>query len=297
MKFVNGSKIGLVLVGIVFVSLANLSWAGTASFRGVGDLPSGQFFSYAYSISADGSVVVGSGRPGPSWQAFRWTESTGLQGLGAKPTGDSDSSEAHGASADGAVVVGYVGLYGTPSEAFRWTAGGMVGLGYLEGGDQSEAYDVSGDGSAVVGWSTCPLGTQAYRWTSGSGMVGLGDLPGRQFMSVAYGISDDGSVVVGYSSSSGSMYGWEAFRWSESGGMVGLGNLPGGTSSYAWNVSGDGAVVVGECHIALGVEAFRWTESGGMQGLGDLAGGDFYSKALGRRFSDSRRECNKYGLL
>jgi probable HAF family extracellular repeat protein/parallel beta-helix repeat protein len=275
------SDLVLAAVVLLFGSVA-ITFASTASFQGLGDLPGSQFFSYAYGISADGSVVVGSGKPaGLGWQAYRWTESTGMQGLGAKPTGDADSSEARGASADGAVVVGYVGLYGTPSEAFRWTVDGMVGLGYLENGNQSEAYDVSSDGSAVVGWSSCPLGVQAYRWTSGSGMVGLGDLPGRAFISVAYGISDDGSVVVGKSSSSGSMYGMEAFRWSESGGMVGLGNLPGGTSSYARNVSGDGAVVVGECHTASGVEAFRWTESDGMQGLGDLAGGDFYSKAHG----------------
>ncbi len=272
----------LVLAVVVFaVCTISSSFAATASFQGLGDLPGGQFFSYAYGISADGSVVVGSGKPALGWQAYRWTESTGMQGLGAKPTGDADSSEARGASADGAVVVGYVGLYGTPSKAFRWTVDGMVGLGYLENGNQSEAYDVSSDGSAVVGWSTCPLGVQAYRWTSGSGMVGLGDLPGRAFISVAYGISDDGSVVVGKSSSSGSLSGMEAFRWSESGGMVGLGILPDGRSSYARNVSGDGAVVVGECYTAWGVEAFRWTESDGMQGLGDLAGGDFYSKAHG----------------
>jgi probable HAF family extracellular repeat protein len=64
--------------------------------------------------------------------------------------------------------------------------------------------------------------------------------------------------------------------------FLGLGELPGGAfASQAYDVSGDGSVVVGRATSASGSEAFRWTSSGGMVGLGDFIGGAFDSSALG----------------
>ena len=62
----------------------------------------------------------------------------------------------------------------------------------------------------------------------------------------------------------------------------GLGALPGGESPYskAWDISDDGAVVVGESRTANGIEAFRWTAATGMVGLGDLGGAESVSSAL-----------------
>jgi len=74
----------------------------------------------------------------------------------------------------------------------------------------------------------------------------------------------------------------EAFRWTAGGGGVGLGDFDGGDfKSRAYDVSSDGAVIVGYGDQALGREAFRWTDAVGMEGLGDLPGGDFDSLALG----------------
>ena len=58
----------------------------------------------------------------------------------------------------------------------------------------------------------------------------------------------------------------------------GLGDLPGGNFfSLAYDVSADGAVVVGRSQIAasgsIAYEAFQWTADGGMVGLGYLPGG------------------------
>jgi len=144
-----------------FTALVALASAQTAvqaaTFTGLGDLSGGVFSSYAYAVSADGSVVVGQGASASfSTEAFRWTLSGGMVGLGGLP-GGGIVSMACGASADGSVVVGYG--YNTAYEAFRWTqAGGMIGLGKLSGGtgnyaSGSYAYGTSADGSVVVGYT------------------------------------------------------------------------------------------------------------------------------------------------
>ena len=90
----------------------------------------------ANGTSADGSVVVGgTGSTTANGEAYRWTEASGLVGLGDLP-GGVFFSEAYATSADGSVVVGYSSS-AEGFEAFRWTeATGMVGLGDVSGGVQ-----------------------------------------------------------------------------------------------------------------------------------------------------------------
>jgi probable HAF family extracellular repeat protein len=116
--------------------------------------------SYAYGVSADGSVVVGWAQNASyQYRAFRWTAQTGMQDLG---TLGSDTSYAYGVSADGSVVVGVVqnwGSYGSgESRAFRWTAEtGMQDLNELyaallqNGSFLMDAYAISPDGRYIVG--------------------------------------------------------------------------------------------------------------------------------------------------
>jgi len=182
------------------------------------------------------------------------------------------------------------------------------GLADLPGGFcWSKSYGVSADGSVVVGDST-PTGstaisletactmvirgsksqggpTEATRWTKSGDIVSLGYLLAGDFGSNAYGVSADGSVVVGRSYSASSL---KAFRWTKSEGMVGLGYLPDvndsndlKSSSIAYDISGDGAVVVGSVRSKLGKQPFRWTKSGGVEGLGNLPGGYFWGEARG----------------
>ncbi len=262
-----------------------------ANFLPLGDIPGSSGGSAAAAISADGSVVVGTGfnALGES-EAFRWTAGGGIVGLGSIP--GRSNSLALGVSGDGSVVVGTgfnaLGEY----EAFHWTAGtGMVGLGDLPGGPfDSWAFGVSADGSVVTGIGqivgATPVdgatGPEAFRWSSEGGMVGLGAPPGGSF-SLGFGVSGDGRAVVGVGHTFvGLTLFEEAFRWTADGGMVGLGDLTGGSVfSDARGASADGSVVVGFSGSTSGLEAFRWTADGGMVGLGDLPGGSFSSRALG----------------
>jgi probable HAF family extracellular repeat protein len=235
--------------------------------------------SEAIDVSANGSVVVGFRTTGAGREAFRWTASGGMVGLGDLAGGDFFSA-ATGVSADGSVVVGYGRSVTGWDQAFRWTAsGGMVGLGDLPGGDpQSSAEGVSGDGTIVVGIGS-PLSPDRspFRWTANSGMVALDALLNNTGGAAA-DVSANGTVVVGRIRI---QTGIEAFRWTASGGMIGLGDFPGsGVNSQANAASADGSVIVGQgTKSDFLTEAFRWTTSGGMVGLGDLPGGNLNSSA------------------
>ncbi|MGB2806118.1 MAG: right-handed parallel beta-helix repeat-containing protein [Sedimentisphaerales bacterium] len=246
----------------------SISFGAGASFQGLG-VPSGSTRCVASDVSADGTVVVG-------WilfdsydrEAFRWTPSGGIKGLGDIPGGSHHDffSMATGVSGDGSVVVGHSeGASG--QEAFRWTEStGMVGLGDLGGGlFYSTAEAISYDGSVIVGQVYSSLGYEAFRWTESGGMVGIGDLPGGSFNSQASGVSHNGWIIVGIGRTDSRP---EPFLWRGFGDMVGLGLLPGAGNGWAEAVSASGSVVVGICSYELWTEAFRWTESGGMLNLG-----------------------------
>ena len=257
-------------------------------FLGIGGIRSTNISTVVDGLSADGTTLVGSSlNNNGKFEAFRWTEAGGMEGLGLLDTSlSSGRSRGRGVSADGSVVAGE-----SPSrspvislKSVRWdSAGSIQRVGAFPGVNPSGfARDVDDAGIYVVGRggslnSQPDNGSEAYRWSVAGGTEGLGDLPGDRFFSEARGISGDGEVVVGYSQSSN---GNEAFRWTSSGGMVGLGDLAGGAfNSFAQDASKDGSVIVGFGSSNNGSEAFRWT-SAGFTALGDLSGGTFSSSAL-----------------
>ncbi len=171
-------------------------------------------------VSADGSVVVGSGTDIIGQQALLFVDGWDhVRSLGDLTDGNA-WSDAYGVSANGQVVVGQSFSAEGP-QAFRWSdETGMVGMGDLAGGEyNSSSLAASADGTVIVGVSWSGNGPEAFRWTAETGMIGLGDLPGGGFGSEALAVSADGSVIVGRSLTSN---GYEAFIWQTAIGMRSL---------------------------------------------------------------------------
>ena len=211
---------------------------------GLGFLPnaaSGK--SSADGVSADGSVVVGSGRNvNTNDEAFRWVDGT-MTGLGFLPNAALNASYALGVSADGSVVVGHGYNANNNYEAFRWVDGTMTGLGFLPSFAKSYANAISADGSVVVGYANdSNYNGKAFRWTLETGMESVEDWLSNAGVSIAAwstlsnasGTNSDGSVVVGTGTNANGDT--EAFiaRVGYYGGVVGLTDL---SNSLASQVS------------------------------------------------------------
>jgi probable HAF family extracellular repeat protein len=170
--------------------------------------------SYAYGVSRDGRVVVG-------------TSTRGLAAVQPTP-----------------------GVRVLVNVAFRWTvAGGMEDLGFPAGGNDSTATDVSADGTTVVGtWTVAATGeTRGFCWTAAQGMVDLG------VRGAPLAVSGDGGVVVGTGGIDGeqpaSLY--RGFRWTRARGAT---RFPASALfagfGAACDISADGAIVIGTINCA-----------------------------------------------
>jgi probable HAF family extracellular repeat protein len=218
----------------------------------LGTLP-GKDSSVAERVSHDGSVIVGTSGN----QAFRWTKSGGIVGIGDLPGGISEST-ATGVSGDGSVVVGR-SASANGREAYRWTeADGFLALGDLPGAPfvGSQAFAISSDGNVIIGEARGQ--SRGFRWTQADGMIDLGILTAPR------ALSSDGQVIVGSGDS-------EALLWTAANGVVRLGDLAGGGfASQAVAISGDGSIVVGRGTTALGNEAMIWDATSGMRELDEV---------------------------
>jgi len=258
--------IGHVHLSAVVIALLTTAASWSQTLIWLGRVEQNNEQDGALSVSADGTVVVGSAIDPANRveRAFRWTAAGGMQFLG---TLGGSRSRAYGVSDDGSVVAGWAQISDGSYRAFRWTAvSGMQSLGTLGGYSNSLAFGISADGLVVVGrlqgffvWDP----TRAFRWTASGGLRNLGTFGGS--FSGAVDVSADGSVVVGWAYNTAGN--GRAFRWTQSTGLQDLGTL-GGNASWAWGVSADGSVVVGYAQNADGQwRAFRWTASGGMEDL------------------------------
>ncbi|GIV17019.1 MAG: hypothetical protein KatS3mg022_2454 [Armatimonadota bacterium] len=238
-------------------------WKPAGGIQDLGVLPFYSNESKALAVSADGRVVVGESvsSSGTSY-AFRWTLAEGMQAVG---TLGGSWSRAYGVSADGGVIVGESVTAAGVGHAFRWSqAQGMQDMGTL-GGSWSGARDVSADGSIVAGWAYIPDGEyHACRWGRDGIAADLDTLGGSH--SMAMGISSDGLVVVGWSYNDAALF--RAFRWTEMDEIRHLGLLPNSYYVWAYDVSGDGQIAVGETSLlSASSRALRWRMGMGTEDL------------------------------
>lgn len=252
-----------VLSLILAFAAAPVASASGAFFIPLGDLPGGPFHSWALGISADGSTVVGrsksSNGDADSHEAFRWTQPTGMVGLGDVATGAPRSS-AEEVSSDGSLVAGSTGG-GWP---FLWTqTTGMVEIADTTGTyTNARPFALSADGTTMVGTGrTAAAGNEAFRWTAGTGFVSVGFLPSTIHDSFLTDVSADGSVAAGFSFHHGTNV--EPMIWTAAG-LDSLGDVPGGDPyALAWGISADGTTVVGDAHINGTSEPWLWSAKTG----------------------------------
>jgi probable HAF family extracellular repeat protein len=164
-------------------------WTGSGGLENLGTLGGSQTF--AYDMSADGSVIVGFsydslGAP----YAFRWVSGIGIQKIGTY------YSFAYGVSADGNTVTGSETGAAGLHRAFRWTQVG--GFEFNIAGNFSYGLALSGDGSIIVGDG----GDGAFRLTGSAGLEYLhqvysGLLPQNSELTDAVDITPDGLFIVG----------------------------------------------------------------------------------------------------
>ena len=135
-------------------------WTEEGGMVGIGFAKGFPYGSSAADISADGTTLIGT--LDPFQKAYRWTEQSGFELLGAlMPNGPSTAT---GVSADGSVIVGLAGFEGE-NVPFIWDEfNGMRSLEQilidsginLEGINLQFAADISDDGLTIVGDAAGP---------------------------------------------------------------------------------------------------------------------------------------------
>ncbi len=229
-----------------FVSIHHaFRWTADTGLQNLPSLVPGAS-AYAWAMSDDGQVVVGSAETGTGLHAFRWTSASGMVDLNIP------ESTALAISADAGAIAG--SYKPTPSTVgsslFRWTqAAGLEDLGTL-GANDTDPFFINPDASIIVGTTYDTETFNAFRWTQANGMQVL-DLPDPAVSASAVDASDDASLIVGYWID----YDYEAHAaiWTADGAFDLLAYLQslntlainGWTFRNATGVSGDGSTIVG----------------------------------------------------
>lgn len=281
-------------------AFAACTFAQSPKIEPLGWLDPGLRHSVARGVSSDGVYVCGhSVSPSGFTRAFIWSEADGIQEIGTHGGVSGDSYAEGVSSADGGIVAGHSASPFGFTTMFRWSpATGMQQLRdhFLV---DSYAYDVSPNGTYIAGAEQYdpPMFFPTW-WISTTNWGALGQNPGLAMginddgelaghanyqnsnpprwraltptgfaayhgaastaQSYAKAISADGSKVVGHELSAGTS---TAMLWQNRDTAIPL-ETPSGTHSYAYDISPDADLIVGEVaegQAARG-EAYVWYE-------------------------------------
>ena len=228
-------------------------WDSDGSFINLGSLGSTSTAgSRAFSISSDGTVVVGRTSIDVSGvRAFRWSADSGMVSIG---TLGGIASEATAVSSNGDWIAGASSEAGPgPRRAFRWSSGtGMTSLGTMAGVPGEADYyaaAISPGGECVAGYTAWGFERTAFIWNAAAGFTDIGKPLGEISAPTIRSMSDDGSIIVGANQGSTS-----AVVWTSEAGMEYLFDrlqkegvdMTGWTSlDSAWSISSDGRRITG----------------------------------------------------
>lgn len=261
-----------VLLATALASIGS-ALAEAPSFRGLGQLPWGDFSVRPTGISADGSIIVGNGHTNGQNLAVQWTAASGYRFLLA-PDGTSHwLTTVAGISGDGFVTAGHENEWQWGAPFVLTQPDGYLPLGELpDGATGSIVADLSTDGTSVAGFGYGANGPELFRWRASDGMVGLGvanEAFGNVLIGAVASTSADGAVIASNWYNEQTLA-YEAFRWTATSGAEGLGGAPGGILlSFAGAISDDGNVIVGWFFGFGSARAARWETSTGWVELGD----------------------------
>lgn len=197
------SDTGVVVGSSNFVPSSWTSGGGTVA---LGSLPGNAAGGSATSVSADGSTIVGFSTWDSTAQAFRWTQTEGMIGLGIVPGGQ--ESTAYAISDDASYIVGtsQIGAPQNPlyNHVFGYD-GSLHDLGFPQSGStrpRARVNDVlvlSGETRVIVGsvLHNAPEPTErAFARFSNGGELSLPAFPNSgDFGTAAYCIADSGIVL------------------------------------------------------------------------------------------------------
>jgi probable HAF family extracellular repeat protein len=206
----NSSEINVFATDTSGDGLRMVGWSDTkaflwnlgAGYTNLGDLPGGLVSASAYSISEDGTTIVGSSDDARGPRAVRWTQATGWVGVDLGPLpGDRDdrvgwsyAASAAAVNGDGSIVVGNISgsdAMQTEFESFPFIWDEVNGMRELEqvltadygldtsGFDIARVVDISADGNRIVGqdllgeqsWMAVLVGSASVPGPSGYGML------------------------------------------------------------------------------------------------------------------------------
>lgn len=234
--------------------------------------------SQANGISSDGSLVAGRSYAGGN-EAFVWTQSGGMQGIGFLP-GMGGYSTAAAVSGDGSSVVGWA-AGGPAMDSYVWAKNtGMNDIGALPGATTitvnghpfsgSNALGLSYNGSGIVGLSTTSTGNVHGFLYTNNAWTDIAPLPGDD-NGVANAINQSGQIV-GYSTPGQITFNalptGNTHAFVDTNGIItGLGTL-GGASSQA-NAINNAGQIVGSSDTAISQSAFIYA-NGSMHDLNTL---------------------------
>ncbi|MBE9042912.1 PEP-CTERM sorting domain-containing protein [Pleurocapsales cyanobacterium LEGE 10410] len=276
----------LTALFLIFVSCLGFpKQSYAASFRGLGDdfNPCGGQYIEPWSISGNGSTVVGQVSYCNNFTAFVWNRKNGIQRT--SKFNDNEKFLTRGIATYKKALIAVISKTDN-KEIFLLDSKNNKQI--LNGINSQEKLvnNISGNGKYISGYTLDysvkykDQDIKAFIWNEKNGIKWLGNLGGERIYTIPIGLSKNGSKVAGTGYSKN---GREVFIWDENKGMKGIGDLPGGKfDSLARDISADGSTIVGKSASGNSFnEAFIWDEEEGTRGIGDLPGGHFESYAYG----------------